>query len=97
MGRFIFKENLFYTYSPEIQIRCEEDKDGFVQAKLDSLQSDPKIGEMHYFLMDCNEQNRRGHQARLEGVKDMDAFLRTLGNSATLYHHGKVTTLFVLL
>jgi hypothetical protein len=91
MGRHVIPEGAFFTHSPEIAIRCPKENDEYVQNTLDTERGILMKGTpMNCFLRPPSNEEREGHQARMNGVKRMDMFLRRMGNKATVRYHGTV-------
>lgn len=92
MREYIIPPETFFVASPEIRVRGGEREAELVQATLEQEAQVTNKGQaIDCFLRPGSELERDGHLARLEGVQRMDAFLRTVGNCAKLYHHGKVS------
>jgi hypothetical protein len=93
MGEHTIPEGAFFTHSPKITVRCRKEDDKFVQDTLDNERGIFMKGtSMNCFQRPSSDEDRKGHHARLSGVKRMDQFLRYMGNKATVRYHGKVRT-----
>ncbi|KFY94701.1 hypothetical protein V498_03770 [Pseudogymnoascus sp. VKM F-4517 (FW-2822)] len=89
MGNHVIPEGTFYTYSPQIKIRCQNDRDEIVLVTLQKEEAETdKGGEKHCFLRPPSNEERDKHLARLQGVERMDSFLRQMEGSARVYFHG---------
>lgn len=92
MGNHVIPEGTFYTYSPQIKIKCKKDQDEIVLAALQKEEAETnKGGEMHCFLRPPSNKERDEHLARLQGAERMDSFLRQMDGSARVYFHGFVS------
>lgn len=92
MGNHVIPEGTFYTYSPQIKIKCKKDQDEIVLVALQKEEAETnKGGEKHCFLRPLSNKERDEHLARLQGAKRMDSFLRQMDGSARVYFHGFVS------
>lgn len=86
----------FFTYSPEIRIRCSQAIDPLVQDALDEEERNPEKGaKINCFMRPSSDEERDGHLVRLQGILRMNDFLRkveALGKTARLFYHTKVGT-----
>lgn len=95
MGRHKFAAGAFFTYSPEISIRCLSGQDGLVlEAQQWVEERGRKGGDLNFFLRAGSDKERDGHLDRLLGVQKMHGLLLELQDKATLKHHGEVSVSF---
>lgn len=91
MGNHVIPEGTFYTFSPQIKIKCKKDQDEIVLAALQKEEAETnKGGEMHCFLRPPSNKERDEHLARLQGAERMNSFLSQMDGSARVYFHGFV-------
>ncbi|KFY64165.1 hypothetical protein V496_03438 [Pseudogymnoascus sp. VKM F-4515 (FW-2607)] len=89
MGNHVIPEGTFYTFSPQIKIKCKKDQDEIVLAALQKEEAETnKGGEMHCFLRPPSNKERDEHLARLQGAERMNSFLGQMDGSARVYFHG---------
>ena len=93
MGRHTIPAGTFFTDSPEIRIRCPQNKDEMVRNTLQSEESENDKGlEKNCFSRPLSDEERDGHLARLRGVRRMYSFLEEMGDQAKVYYHERVST-----